>query len=64
MNAYEIHKAELKDSILNIFYGEYKLIKRVTDSVLGLYEYDKELYKEYYYSVAFPSGEVLGLYEN
>ncbi|MBO5455550.1 MAG: hypothetical protein J6A20_03455 [Muribaculaceae bacterium] len=60
---YDFHKAELIGQLLNIYYGEYKLVQYVSDPVLGTTEYAKELKNEYYYSVRYPSGEILGHYK-
>ena len=59
---YRFHRAEKQNDNIILYFGEYLGKEIIDDVVFGEYHYEYELKNEYYYVVAYPSGEVLGKY--
>lgn len=60
---YRFHRAEKQNDNIILYFGEYLGKEIIDDVVFGEYHYEYELKNEYYYVVAYPSGEVLGKYK-
>lgn len=61
--SYKFHKAEKQNDNIILYFGEYLEKDVIDDVILGYYHPEYELKNEYYYVVAYPSGEVLGKYK-
>ena len=61
--SYKFHKAEKQNDNIILYFGEYLGKDVIDDVIFGKYHTEYELKNEYYYVVAYPSGEVLGKYK-
>ena len=60
---YEFHKAEKQNDNIILYYGEYLGKDVIDDAITGNHHTEYELKNEYYYIIAYPSGDVLGKYK-
>lgn len=60
---YKFHKAEKQNDNIILYFGEYLKKDVIDDAITGEYHTEFELKNEYYYIIAYPSGDVLGKYK-
>lgn len=60
---YEFHKAEKQNDNIILYFGEYLGKDIIDDAITDNHHTEYELKNEYYYIIAYPSGDVLGKYK-
>lgn len=57
---YRFHRAEKLSDVVNVYFGEYSEIKVIDDELTNEYHIEYILENEFYYSIEYPTGKIIG----